>query len=358
MDILGHTYPARSSRRIDAVLRPSGGSVEVLGPLGEQLAHCLISELKIDPPLGRAPRRVTLPDGTLFETENHAAIEALSGPTAGGALHRFEAFHPRLVLVLVGIVAGILFLWRYGLDLMAGAAVALTPPPVISLIDDGVLTSVDLAIATPSTLGESDRRRVEAIFQRLIDDLPPGERGSFDFHLVYRKLEGLGPNAVALPNGTIIVTDEIVRLMFDDTEALERTIGHPVSGEDMLAGVLGHEIGHVVEKHGLRQLYRSVSFAVLVALLFGDTGPVVEDVVLEGSVVLSLQYSRRHEASADAFGVGLVERAGYDAQGLIDFFDYVGRNFGDDASFLSTHPAPSDRIEEIRRLMDQPSASR
>jgi predicted Zn-dependent protease len=239
--------------------------------------------------------------------------------------------------VLAGIVAGVWLLWKYGLDLMAAAAVALTPQTVVGLIDAGVLKSVDFAVAEPSTLTDTERARIEAIFNRLIDDLPADEAGQFQFHLVYREMEGLGPNAVALPNGTVIVTDEIVRLFPDD--------------DDVLAGVLGHEIGHVIEKHGLRQLYRSISFSVLVALLLGDTGPIVEDVALEGSVVLSLSYSRKHESAADRFGVWLAKRAGYDPQGLIDFFDYVGEKYGNDASFLSSHPAPSDRIEEIRRLM-------
>ena len=122
--------------------------------------------------------------------------------------------------------------------------------------------------------------------------------------------------------------------------------------EDVIAGVLAHEIGHVVEDHGLRQLYRSVGFYVLVALIAGDTGPILEDVLLEGGVLLSLSYSREHERAADAFGLRLADRAGYDPAGLLKFFASLPDARDTQSGWMSTHPASGERVEAIEEYIE------
>ena len=336
--VRGRAYPAGQSRSHPAELRLDGAAAAVVLDDGTPLAECPRAALKVEPRLGATPRRMVLPDGTLFETDDHATVGAAFGRSGWSLVHAAERFHPRLVLVVAAVVASAWALWRYGLDLIAAAAVAMTPAPAIDAIDGGTLRTIDLAIAQPSTLPADARALSRAIFARLLASLDPEVRAAHDFRLEFRDLPGFGPNAVALPGGTVILTDELVRLFPD---------------ADVQAGVLAHEIGHVVEQHGLHQLYRSLGIAVLVALLAGDTVPLVEDIVLEGNVLLSLTFSRRSEAEADTFGVALAQRAGYDPAGLIRFFDYIEDNFGDAPSWLSSHPASGERSDAIRRQIGQ-----
>lgn len=116
---------------------------------------------------------------------------------------------------------------------------------------------------------------------------------------------------------------------------------------DLIAGVLGHELGHVTEQHGLSQLYRSLGIYVLVALIAGDTGPIIEDVLLEGGVLLSLRHSRQHEREADEKGVRLTMDAGYDPEGMARFFDWAADQ-GAQGGWASTHPDPGERADDIR----------
>jgi predicted Zn-dependent protease len=120
---------------------------------------------------------------------------------------------------------------------------------------------------------------------------------------------------------------------------------------DVRAGVLAHELGHVAGEHGLRQMYRSLGVAGLVALLAGETGPVLEDALLEGGVLLSLTHSRGHERAADAYGLALAEAAGYDPAGLVHFLERVAEDMGEGPSWASTHPATAGRVEAARRTI-------
>ncbi|MEP5762457.1 MAG: M48 family metallopeptidase [Litoreibacter sp.] len=313
-------------------MRVLGETGLVLGELdsGEDLAVASLSEVVIDPPVGRAPRRVTFADGSLFETDDHEAIEQLSGQTASSLLHHWETFHPRLIGVIAATCFAVFLVWRYGLDILAGAAVAITPIALTEQIDAGTLVAIDRLMASPTTLAEDEQARVQAIFTRLVDRVEPTETS---FKLLFRSMPTIGPNAFAMPGGTVVMTDEFVKTFAND---------------DVLAGVLGHELGHVVEQHGLNQLYRSLSIYILIAFLAGDTGPILEDVVLEGNLLLSLSYSRKHENSADQFGLRLADDAGFNPAGLRKFFEFATKHEAPSQNeWLSTHPSSERRMEAI-----------
>ena len=136
----------------------------------------------------------------------------------------------------------------------------------------------------------------------------------------------------------MVMTDELVTIFPD---------------EDVIAAIIGHEIVHVVEEHGLRRLYRSLGAYVLIALLAGDTGPMLEDILLEGNALLSLSFSRAQETSADEFGLILSHRAGFDPAGLKTFFEALEHEHGgSDVEWMSTHPSHGDRIEAIDRFIE------
>jgi Zn-dependent protease with chaperone function len=146
----------------------------------------------------------------------------------------------------------------------------------------------------------------------------------------------MGPNALAMPGGTVVLSDALVE-QFD---------------RDVVAAVLGHEIAHVMEDHSLQRLYRSLGIYVMVALIAGETGPLLEDLLLEGNVLLSLSFSRNQEAAADQIALRLSEAAGYDPAGLKAFFETLAAQVGDGGGWFSTHPGNSDRIADIDAYLD------
>jgi len=339
----GHAFAARSSRRQPArLITREGGEdlwVDIMGSERAVLGSAYLRDIEVDPPLGRAPRKLTLPDGTVFETTDHAGVEALTGLTRGSVLHHYEGFNRRLIGVVVVCLAAAWVLWRYGLDIMASVAIAFTPPAVIEQIDIGSMQTMDFTMAEPSQLSQEQRADVEAIYRQMVRALPDDTQEAHSFDLLFRDMPGMGPNAFALPGGTMVITDEFVKQF---------------PQRDVLAGVLGHEIGHVVEEHGLKRLYRSLSMYLLVAFLAGDTGPILEDVILEGNLLLSLSFSREQETSADKFGLALAKEAGFDPGALKVFFRTMGDKYGDQepAQWMSTHPNSRERVEAIDAFID------
>ncbi len=333
--LTGRAYLARSSNQIAASLDVGPSTVTLRSDTGQVLADFPRDTLKFEAPLGQSDRRATLPDGTLFETSDHEAVQSITGKTAGDALHSAERFNSRLIFFVVGAVIGGFLVWRFALPAIVYVAVALTPQPLKDAMDAGTLQAFDRIVADPTRLSDERQAEVRDVFAKLIGELEDPNEGNFVLH--FRSAPGIGPNAVALPGGTVVVTDALV---------------NKFPGNDVVAAVLGHELGHVVENHGLTQLYRSLGFFVLVSLIAGDTGPILEDVLLEGGVILSLSYSREFERRADEFGLRLTQDAGYDPAALITFFESLPGSFSEQTSWDSTHPSSGERINSIREFLE------
>ncbi len=331
----GDAYSDGSSRRVAAHLRRTGGGTEielVASGSGQRLARAGLSEVRRATRLGSLPSEVAFPGGWRFLSDDHRAIDGLLGTMPANRLHSLEAFRPRLALVVVAVLFGAFAVWRWGLGLAVALALSVTPAGLPDVIDSGYVRILDHTLASPSGLAGEEQRKVRTVFDRLLGFAPQPPYGDYTLH--FRGMPGLGPNALALPGGTIIVSDELVE-QFPDA--------------DMQAGVLAHEISHVGEKHGLGQLYRNVGLFALIGLLVGDVGPVLEDMLLEGGILLSLSYSRSQEAEADRLGAGLAAKAGFDPDGLARFLDSLGSAEGSPVpSWLSTHPPTEERVRQLR----------
>ncbi|HVB37548.1 MAG TPA: M48 family metallopeptidase, partial [Vicinamibacterales bacterium] len=152
-------------------------------------------------------------------------------------------------------------------------------------------------------------------------------------------------NAFALPGGFIYITRGI--LPYLDSEA-------------QLAGVLGHEIGHVTARHAAQQYTRSTGAQlglILGTILVPETRPFA-DAASTGLGLLFLKYSREDELQADQLGVRYASRAGWDPTGLPEMLTTLGRISAatDDRgvpNWMQTHPQPADRIQKVQGLVLQ-----
>lgn len=160
-------------------------------------------------------------------------------------------------------------------------------------------------------------------------------------------------NAFAAPGGYVIV----MRGLIDKAE----------SGDEV-AGVLAHEIGHVIERHSTEALFRSLGFNLIVATLVGNTTSMGSAVAEIGTGLASLSYGRAAEREADAVGVKLLNGADINGTGLAGFFARLtaGRDKGKKSSakkrkatsgvdggiwgYLSTHPPSAERARRIKAL--------
>lgn len=140
-------------------------------------------------------------------------------------------------------------------------------------------------------------------------------------------------NAFATPGGRIYVYTGLLLAAENEAEII---------------GVLGHEIGHVVARHGARQLVGQYGLQTVANMALGKNAGEVSQVVagLVGKGAL-LAYGRDMELEADQYGAKYASGAGYDPRGLVTFFEKLKAKYGDTGpvmTWFSTHPATSDRI--------------
>ncbi len=189
----------------------------------------------------------------------------------------------------------------------------------IGLLDDAALTAY-----------------LEAVGQRLAKESPRQ-----DVTYQFRIADMIEPNAFALPGGYVYVSRGLLPL---------------VNSEDELAGVVGHEIGHVAGKHTVQKISKQGPVAAVFGVVSGITSfiPVVGDIVGGiGDVTQSLifaPYDRSQETEADLVGQDIAARAGWDPAALSTFLTTLGREVDLTSkekrkpSFFDSHPATPDRV--------------
>lgn len=138
-------------------------------------------------------------------------------------------------------------------------------------------------------------------------------------------------NAFCTPGGFIYVYTGLIKFL---------------DSEDQLAGVMGHEIAHAALRHSTRQMTKIYGLSALVSIATGNSEPgMIEQVALG---LINLKFSRGHETEADAHSVKYLCPTSYKADGAAGFFRKIGGESSPPA-FLSTHPNPGDRVNDIRR---------
>ncbi|SCB62084.1 Peptidase family M48 [Rhizobium aethiopicum] len=329
----GEWYPPHSSGAVPARLLSRGGRLVAVTEEDAILSDCHVGQVSFTPRVGSIPRRAVFADESVFESADNDAIDAfLRAGGRSGWVHRLEEFHPRLFVFTIAAVLLAVGIYRYALPALVEVAIFVTPPVVSEAISYGALNTLDNTAMNPSQL--TDPRKAE-IADRFRQVAASAEGGAERYVLNFRDGGLIGPNAFALPDGNIVITDQLVEMAGDDDE--------------MISGVLAHEIGHVEYKHSLRQLYHAAGVAGLVMLIAGDVGSGVEDILTQGGGLLALSYSRSAEAEADRRSVELMRKAGMDPVAIARFFDLLETKLGDHSrtSMLSTHPGTPKRKQAI-----------
>jgi predicted Zn-dependent protease len=180
------------------------------------------------------------------------------------------------------------------------------------------------------------RALVQKVGQRLIDGTAVRQSPyRFQFHLL---ADPQTINAFALPGGQIFITAALFKLL---------------ESEDQLAGVLGHEIGHVVGRHSTQQIAKSelingIAQGAGVAMSDGHSSGSMQ-IARQVAGMINLKYGRDDETEADSLGVKFLIEAGYDPEAMIGVMQILKDHAGKGPpQILSSHPDPGNRIEHIR----------
>jgi predicted Zn-dependent protease len=230
----------------------------------------------------------------------------------------------------VAAVALAAALYLFGLPAAAAGAAARVPPAWEAKLGDAIMDH--LAPAEERCADAERQRRVDAIAAAV---LGPAQPTPYTFKVAVVNSDVV--NALAAPGGAIVVFHGL----------LQRT-----DSAEELAGVLAHEVQHILKRHATRAIFQHASAGVLMAAVVGDVSAVVA-FGLEGARMLGdLSMSRQAEAEADLEGMRLLHEAGIDTAGMVSFFEKLAAPHGDPGrgKYLMSHPAPRERLASLRAL--------
>src|SRR5438094_1841349 len=180
---------------------------------------------------------------------------------------------------------------------------------------------------------------VERVGQRLVASIPP-EFQHPEFRYTFKVVNAREINAFALPGGPMYVNRGMIEAA--------RTEGE-------VAGVMAHELSHVVLRHGTAQASKATKYEVgalagqiLGAVIGGRVGTVVAEGSRFGLGAAFLRFGREYERQADIEGAQIMARAGYDPRDMANMFRTIERQSGSGGpQWLSDHPNPGNRVEYI-----------
>jgi predicted Zn-dependent protease len=175
---------------------------------------------------------------------------------------------------------------------------------------------------------------VEGVFRKVLDNVPANQRPSYIGNFKVTLVDAPVINAFAVPGGYIYLYTGIVDSMHDESE---------------LAGVLGHEIAHVTHHHYRDAMMKTAGISLLMDALAGNDSSALKSVVknIFGQLA-SLKVSRENESEADAYGTRYLGYGGWDPNGISNFFS---RMPDQGIAWLSTHPAPTSRVQDVEALV-------
>jgi Zn-dependent protease with chaperone function len=204
-------------------------------------------------------------------------------------------------IVTMAVVLGAMYAW--GVPWAARAALPLIPATVDVAIGEQAMASLDEHLLKPSKLPADQRQRLRAAFERALAAQQPGTVPPHRFEF---RSSSIGPNAFALPGGTMVVLDELVEMVGGD--------------ESVLTGVVAHEIGHVRHRHGMRMLVQASAISVIASAVVGDFSSLLATVPIW---LGQAAYSRDAEREADADAARILKQAGISPAVMVSFFEKV-----------------------------------
>lgn len=355
--IKGHYYSGTDSRRQQATLRLVGGNL-VLERDGSQ-ETLKPGDVRLSPRLGSSPRYLYLPEGAVFETADNPGVDQLARALRTGVgwrmLHRLESHLGLILVAAIVTVAAVTLSFTHGIPWTARVVAQAVPESVAVQLGESALDTLDRFVLSPSELSENERQRLQRVFEPYLAD-----RTKLNLNVEFRDAGRIGANAMALPDGTLIMTDALVELAERDEE---------------LVAVLAHEIGHVVHRHGLERVVQNSLVAWIMVLVTGDLSALGDGSGVGPLVLVNMAYSREAEREADEYALALMRDEGLDPIHFANIMRLLTQAHGDHSpaedtaredsqetdwkhriqGFLASHPHPDERIRQFEEASRQES---
>lgn len=278
------------------------------------------------------PRRLTFEDDASLEFDDRPqldhALNALGHQDSlvVGWQMSWQATLAAFAVLLVVLTAG----YKWALPWAAQEVAERIPVKVEQDLGRYVYEQLDDRWFKPTRLPPE---RISQLEQRFEEALRAQPTRAPDIRIEFRSGGVLGPNALALPGGIVVVTDELVELAKED---------------DAILGVIAHELGHVHHRHVTASIVKASGLSMIALVLWGDAS-----YLLAGAPVALMQasYSRDSETEADTYALAFIRHAGIQGERVADLLAALQKKVGmdGDSGLLDSHPGMTERIERFRR---------
>ena len=292
-----------------------------------------LQDVTISSRLGSTPRVIQLPNGGRLKSIENDKIDSILKELNifQSKIHKIENSWKIAVASIVLIAAFVVFMLTAGANYSAKFLADILPENSLDYVSKEALKQLDKEVLSKSNLTKEKKVKILALFHRLT-------RGDSRYKLHFRSSPKIGPNAFALPSGDIVLLDELVFL--DRDKELRGVLG-----------VLAHEKGHVVYKHGLQGVIKGAIATTIIGYFTGDFSFIATTLP---TIIVTSSYSREFETQADIYAKEELKRLHTSTKPLAKLFKSLDRyfkkrssdnNFTKYLDWISTHPATKKRVD-------------
>ena len=295
-----------------------------------------ISDIHSTEPVGKLKPKIYFPDGSSCELSDLSAIRPYLPKSSRffEIIHRCESkfiYAAGVAVLSVGVFS---FLILYAVPEMARQIANQLPPLMEKSLGEELLGTLDRIVFEESSLPGDRQAQLSSKFLKTIEVMDT----TTEYQILFRSSPRMGANALALPSGIIIFTDEIVELAKSD---------------DALIGVLAHEVGHIEQHHSIRHVLQDSVVALLLVTITGDISSISSIGAALPTLMVQLKFSREFEAEADDFAIRYLSENNISTEPLLELLKSLDAEYGEEDStvsnYFSSHPTTIERIKKLKR---------
>ena len=289
-------------------------------------------------------KSIFLENGSLFVTKEELnAIDLKSLiPKTELILKNLDKFRLKSVFIILLTIIVLVIGYRFIFISFSSTLVYLFPHNWEKKIGESTYKTLSKTLLEKSELPEKRITEIKDKSQKIFKHSKLYKNPEIKFN----KSNILGPNALALPGGPIIITDDLVELLKDD---------------DLILSVIAHEIAHIKERHSLQQIVEIAGLSSIAWMIFGLDESILEEIVFIGINIWGLKKSRDLEKDADIIALKLLEKTGISKTSFILAIEKLTNHYciatkieksvcmnEVKSGWLSTHPSGAERLKYLR----------
>lgn len=241
-------------------------------------------------------------------------------------------------LILLSVIAVPILIWwltTVGLPKAATALVPWIPVSVEESIGQQSMQVFDRTLLSDSELSPELQQSIRSQWQTAVKQLQLSS--GYQYQLHFRASKRLGANAFALPGGYLTITDELVKRLEQQPDAI--------------LAVLLHEVGHVEHRHGMKLAAQATASTIVMSVLFSDLEGITEAVLGTGTSLVQSAFSRDMERQADYFSTQSLLKLNKSPQAFAEAMQALTKDQPKEEllpwlEYLNSHPNTKERIEK------------